>query len=149
VKKLLMSISLVALMAAGSARADATSVQPQDLFRFNVNCEFDKACTAQARIFLDLRTADSRTAHPDWFGNLLSVTCLETLISASDAQLFRVTGEDSVRWEIFNADGTVEIDLKDHPFADHPTNVDATLEFDHQKINGKCYFTPKEVHNRN
>ena len=153
-KRSLIWMSLLALMSVGVVHADTNTAPTQrDTTRFDLTCSFAKPgfeCEALSRIFLSRSDAQAQSAQPAWFGNLLSVACnpvvpgaVPSLISASDATLFRVTGDDGVRWEIFNSDSTVDIDLTDHPFGNAPTTVAARLEIQgHGYLNGSCTAYP-------
>lgn len=158
-KKSLVSIALFALMAAGVAQADnVSSIQPQDLFRFNLSCTFGAVCTAESRILLDIRKDQDSTeaVQPEWFGNLLSVSCPSAggLISASDATLYRLTGAGNYRWQIDNSDATVHIFLQDHPFdgTDHTGTgvIAARLKVGNQGgVDGICAVFATDVPPRN
>ena len=79
-KKSLISIALFAFMAAGVAQADSASIQPLSQFRFDLTCSFPSAgCSADSRILLDVRRdqVSSDAAKPEWFGNLLAVSCAD------------------------------------------------------------------------
>lgn len=150
-KKSLLALGLFMALAAGTAHADSASSRMDDLFRFDMTCNFGSVgCSAQARVFLNVSGgARVEDAKPTWFGNLLAVSCRGQLISASDATLFRQNMEDGVHWELYNADQTVEIDLKDHPFNPNgANNVPATLEIDHSSSSGTCDVKATDVHNR-
>jgi len=148
-KKSLVSIAMFALMTAGLAHADTTTVTPQHTDRFNLTCSFPSTgCSADARILLDTKTAmdaDIGVTQPAWFGNLLAVSCAGAggLISASDATLYRLTGDPHFRWDIDNADATVHVLLEDHPFdgTPNPKTVNAELRVDHSSSTGTCTIT--------
>ena len=146
-KKSLISLAVLALMAtASTAHADMT---PNDLFRFDISCTFGSVgCSADSRIFLNIRGDNPQTegVQPEWFGNLLAVSCRGQLISASDAALFFTHEQDGVRWSIFNADRTVEIDLKDRPFSGQDKTVGAILEIRHERSSGTCQIHARDIH---
>lgn len=146
-KKSILSIALLALMTTGLAYADTTTsnTATHGGDRWAVNCSFGSTgCSAEARIVLAKDALTNESVSPNWFGTLLAVSCPGAggLISASDAVLYRLTGDPHFNWDLDNADATVHVLFQDHPFHDHgPNNVNAELRIDHGSDTGSCTFT--------
>jgi hypothetical protein len=96
-----------------------------------------KSLLSLASIALAL-TAAASTAHADLTPNDL----FRFDISCS----FGSVGCSAESRIIFNADRTVEIDLKDHPFDGHNKTVNASLEIRHERSSGTCTIVAKDLH---
>ena len=147
-KKSIMSFALLALMTTGLAYADTTtSPTPRHPERWVVNCSYGSTgITANARIVFDGTTATiedaTTTAGPQWYGTLLAVFDKGVLISASDATLYRLTGDPHFNWDLDNADATVHVLFEDHPFhGAGPNSVNSEIRIDHSSDVGTCMFT--------
>jgi len=147
-KKSIMTIALLALMTTGLAYADTTTTtaQPNDLDTWSVVCSYGSiGVHADARILFNSKTGniESATMQPQWFGNLLAVfDNKDVLISASDATLYKLLGDDHFRWDIDNSDATVHILLEKFPFGEPgPNTINSEIRIGDGRAPGSCIFT--------
>jgi hypothetical protein len=149
-KKSILGIALLALMASGVAQADtASTVHPDAQYRFNLACTFTPSnLSADARILLDIRDIqdEASSTQPQWFGDLLAVSYKTDLISASDAVLYRITGDDHYHWRIDNSDATISIFLQDRPFDGTTHSVPARIKIQNRPgVDGLCNIVATHV----